>query len=480
MHRVEVALSAAASHAQAAQRARHAAAYAVVYALLCGALPRAQAETPAALGFAVVSSALGKPADETSVRHMLDAIGHERETSFVVYDGNLKGETEACRDSVYEARRELLDASPKPVVLLPGEHDWVDCGQTRAGGYDPVERLDFLRQTFFGESESLGQSPMSLTRESGVARFRPFRENVRWQENGVAFVGLNAPSPNNHYLNAGGRNGEFEDRSVANGFWLEHAVESARRSDMRAVVVILQGDPDFTRYERRDRFAWLRFSRGDQARDGFLELKRSLVRIAEAFRGPVIVIHGSETPLPNGFRIDQPLRNDRGAVVPNLTRIAIGLKKPQSQWLELHANFAWRQPFRVRVRDVVVRSATPGNTVVPPASVTGPISAPASASAASTIESSTPGPSSFFQQMQPVQPAAPSQPAPSNSAAQTSPASQPVQPGQPAQPTPAVPFKPDQAASASLPPLLGGQPDLPPILPSPSSGAASNHAGASQ
>ena len=29
---------------------------------------------------------------------------------------------------------------------------------------------------------------------------------------------LNAPAPNNHYLTAGGRNGEFEDRIIANGF----------------------------------------------------------------------------------------------------------------------------------------------------------------------------------------------------------------------------------------------------------------------
>ncbi len=99
---------------------------------------------------------------------------------------------------------------------------------------------------------------------------------------------------------------------------------------MRTVVVILQGDPNFARYERRDRFAWLHFSRGDTSRDGFLELKRSLVKAAELFRGPVIVIHESDTPIPRGFRIDQPLRNDKGAVVTNLTRIAIGLKKPQS------------------------------------------------------------------------------------------------------------------------------------------------------
>jgi hypothetical protein len=248
---------------------------------------------------------------------------------------------------------------------------------------------------------------------------------------------LNAPAPNNHYLSAGGRNGEFEDRSVANAFWLEHAAETARRSEMRAIVVILQGDPDFTRYERRDRFAWLRFSRGNTSRDGFLELKRSLVKAAESFRGPMIVIHGSDTPLPKGFRIDQPLHNDKGAVVANLTRIAVGLKKPQSQWLEVESDFGWRPPFRVRVRDVVVRPNAPVSA-----------SAPA-ASSASSVEDGAPGPSSFFQQMQPVQP------------------------GQPAPQHPALPSNSDNPASnvaPPMPPLLNpnSAPTLPPILPVPS------------
>jgi len=305
-----------------------------------------------------------------------------------------------------------------------------------------------------------------VIRESDVARFRPFRENVRWQTDGVAFIGLNAPAPNNHYLTAGGRNGEFEDRSVANAFWLEHAVETARRSEMRAVVVILQGDPDFARYERRDRFAWLHFSRGDTSRDGFLELKRSLVKAAELFRGPVIVIHTSDTPIPRGFRIDQPLRNDKGTVVANLTRIAIGLKKPQSQWLEVESDFAWRPPFRVRVRDVIVRPVTPGQASAPtvPGSSPIPSSAPSPSSSSSPssstssspssipgVENETPGPSSFFQQMQPVQPA------------------QQVQHSAPA-------LQPDTGTPASsVPPILNlnSPANLPPILPAPASPASS-------
>lgn len=388
------------------------------------------------MSFAIASDVVNKPADEATLQQMLDAIGRDRNTSFIVYDGNLKSEAEPCRDTLYNTRQQIFDSSRKPVVLLPGGNDWASCNISQAGSYDPVERLDFIRQLFFGDSNSLGQTPISVIRESDVARFRPFRENVRWQANGIAFIGLNAPAPNNHYSTAGGRNGEFEDRSVANAFWLEHAVETARRADMRAVVVILQGDPDFARYERRDRFAWLRFSRGDTSRDGFLELKRSLVKAAESFRGPMIVIHNSGTPIAKGFRIDQPLHNDKGAVVANLTRIAIGLKNPQSQWLEVESDLNWRPPFRVRVRDVTIRSNT---------QVQGPASQ-ASAPAASSgpgVENGAPGPSSFFQQMQPVQ----QHPAPASAS--------------------------DGAASNSapqMPPLLNSNPPpaLPPILSTPS------------
>lgn len=420
--------------------------------LLLGGWQRAQAEAPS-LTFAIASNVLDKPGGETSLKRMLDAIGRERNTSFIVYDGNLKAETEPCRDSLYNTREQIFDTSRKPVVLLPGGNDWASCSLAQAGSYDPVERLDFIRQLFFGDSNSLGQTPTNVIRESDVARFRPFRENVRWQSNGVAFIGLNAPAPNNHYLSAGGRNGEFEDRSIANAFWLEHAVETARRSDMRAVVVILQGDPDFARYERRDRFAWLRFSRGETSRDGFLELKRSLVKAAELFRGPVIVIHQSDTPIPRGFRIDQPLRNDKGTVVANLTRIAMGLKKPQSQWLEVESDFAWRPPFRVRVRDAIVRPATPGPASAPAV----PASSSSPSSSIPGIEDDTSGPSSFFQQMQPVKPAQPpAQPT------QHPPASQPG-PGTPA-----------SNAASSVPPILNSNSpaNLPPILPLPSNPAS--------
>ncbi|MFM0071860.1 hypothetical protein PQQ86_11870 [Paraburkholderia sediminicola] len=325
--------------------------------------PLAHAEAPR-FAFAVIASTMQSPADEAPTQRLIDAIGHDRDVSFVVYDGNLKGAKEACRDALYERRHALLETSRPALFFIPGQHDWADCGTAEAGGFDPVERLDQLRQTLFTDSTSMGQNPIALTRESEVSRFRPFRENVRWQVGDTVFVGLNAPSPNNHYLTAGGRNGEFEDRVIANAFWLEHAGEYAKRRDAHAIVVFIQGDPDPERYERPDRFAWLRFARNTR-RDGFLEFKRSLVKLAQIFRGPVLVIHCDDERASAGFVIDQPLRNDKGMLVTNLTRVALAPHDRLNQWIQIEADLGKKPPFRVSVRDVPKQMPMPTASPAP-------------------------------------------------------------------------------------------------------------------
>lgn len=331
--------------------------------LLAALAPLAHAETPR-YAFAVIANTMQGPADEAPTQRLIEAISREREVSFIVYDGNLKGAKEACRDALYDRRHALLETSRPALFFIPGQHDWADCGTAEAGGFDPVERLDQLRQTLFTDTTSMGQNPIALTRESEVSRFRPFRENVRWQVGDTVFVGLNAPSPNNHYLTAGGRNGEFEDRVIANAFWLEHAAEYAKRRDARAMVVFIQGDPDPERYERPDRFAWLRFTRNTR-RDGFLEFKRSLVKLAQIFRGPVLVIHCDDERASAGFVIDQPLRNDKGMLVTNLTRVALAPHDRLNQWIQIEADLGKKPPFRVSVRDVPRQMPMPMAQPVP-------------------------------------------------------------------------------------------------------------------
>lgn len=330
---------------------------------------------PPRFTFAVIANTLHSPADEAATQRLIEAINRERDVSFIVYNGNLKGPKEACRDALYERRHAVLETSRIPLFFIPGQHDWVDCGTAEAGGFDPIERLDQLRQTLFADATSMGQNPLALTRESEVSRFRPFRENVRWlsgdkgekgdKAGDIVFVGLNAPGPNNHYLTAGGRNGEFEDRVVANAFWLEHAGEYAKRRDARAIVVFLQGDFDPERYERPDRFAWLRFAHSPR-RDGFLEFKRSLVKLAQIFHGPVLVIHGDDEHANGGFVIDQPLRNDKGMLVTNLTRVALAPHDRLNQWIQIEADPGRKPPFRVSVRDVPKHMPMPTTPPVSP------------------------------------------------------------------------------------------------------------------
>ncbi|MEX3896108.1 hypothetical protein [Paraburkholderia sp. BR10954] len=347
----------------------------VVLAMVCAWGASAHAEA-SRFGFAVISGTMHSPADEAATQRLLDAIGRERDVRFIVYDGNLKGPKEVCRDALFERRQALLDSSRTALFFIPGQHDWADCGTAEAGGFDPVERLDQLRQTLFADPTSMGQNPISLTRESEVSRFRPFRENVRWVVNekantkggDVVFIGLNAPGPNNHYLSAGGRNGEFEDRVIANAFWLEHAAEYAKRRDARAMVVFIQGDFDPERYERPERFAWLHFAHSPR-RDGFLEFKRSLVKLAQIFPGPVVVVHADDERQAGAFVIDQPLRNDKGMVVTNLTRIALAPRDRLNQWIQIEADFAGKPPFRVSVRDVPKQMPLPTTPpVLPPVS----------------------------------------------------------------------------------------------------------------
>ncbi|MBR8141989.1 hypothetical protein KDW55_15975 [Burkholderia sp. AU19243] len=337
-------------------------------ALIAAALALAQGEARAAppkrsaapYSFAVVSGVIDAPADEPTAQRLLDAIARERGLAFVVYAGDLKGAREACRDALYTQRGAILNAARAPLVFVPGHDDWVTCGTTAGGGYDPVERLDFVRQSLLADAALPDPGALPITRESEVARFRPYRENARWMHDDVVYVALNAPAPNNHFLTAGGRNGEFEDRVVANGFWIDHAAEFAKRRDARAMVVIFEGDPQFDRYERAERFAWLRFNR-PRVRDGFRELKRTLVKAAATFRGPILVMHASSVPLPNGFLIDRPLHADDGVLVGNVTRVAIGPRHPATQWVKVNVSPARQTIFNVSLQEV------PKNLPVPPA-----------------------------------------------------------------------------------------------------------------
>jgi hypothetical protein len=229
--------------------------------------------------------------------------------AFAVHVGDFKSGSEVCSDSLFQDRLALLQASPVPLVYLPGDNDWTDCHRASNGGFDPLERLARLRQTFLASEQSLGAVPMPLLRQSTDPVFGDFRENVRWEAGGALFVGLHVTGSDNNLQGLPGQTApvpEFLARSAANRAWLAQAFAHARARGLAGVLVAIQGNPGFE--------AW----RAGRASPGYREFLDQLLQETRRFGRPVVLVHGDT----HRQRIDQPMTDPAsGQPQHNFTRV---------------------------------------------------------------------------------------------------------------------------------------------------------------
>jgi hypothetical protein len=209
----------------------------------------------------------------------------EKPLSFMVVTG-IKGALEPCSDKLYLKRRDLIDDSRRPVIVALAASDWTDC-KNSAGRSNAIERLSRLRELFYAEPHSLGSKKIELTRQSLSPRFRGYAENAHWEVGKVLYATINLPANNNHYLPAAGRNSEYEDRLVANRFWLNRLFAIARSDKVDAIVLFSEGDlKPFS--EPTGLRALLR--RAAPGHDGFAEPRRLVLSLAQKFNGKVLLI----------------------------------------------------------------------------------------------------------------------------------------------------------------------------------------------
>ncbi len=244
-------------------------------------------------------------------RAILQEIGQDDSIAFVVHDGDIKSGSERCDDLRLTARRDDFDLSRHPFILIPGDNEWTDCHRANNGGFDPEERLAKLRELFFAGDESLGRRRIKLTRQGDLQpQFAAWRENVRWEFEGVLLVGLNIPGSNNNWKSRVD-NHEFHARLKANTAWLEAAFAHARANKFPGIMLVIQANPDFEGdYARKS-------GTRPEFRDGYAEFKAQLAREARAFGGPVVLVHGDT----HSYRIDQPLKDGAGNTLTNVTRV---------------------------------------------------------------------------------------------------------------------------------------------------------------
>jgi hypothetical protein len=250
--------------------------------------------------------------DESHFRHALEA-ADDKSTAFVVVTG-IKSAKEACSDKLYQERRELIGDARRPTVVVPAAGDWTDC-RNSAGRSNAIERLNRMRELFYGEPKTLGARKLPLTRQSMSPRFRSYAENAHWSVGKVLYATLNLPANNNHYLTEAGRNSEYEDRLVANRFWLNRLFAIARRDKLEAIVLFAEGDLKALSQPTGLR-ALLRRAVPDN--DGFAETRRQVLSLAQKFPGKVLLVDSA--PLAKGLT---PAIEWRG----NLGHLSVGQRE---------------------------------------------------------------------------------------------------------------------------------------------------------
>ncbi|MGA2552579.1 MAG: hypothetical protein ABSF50_20735 [Burkholderiaceae bacterium] len=310
-------------------------------------------ESVVTFSFAVVAEAPFGAAVEPAFSDVLRAIDSSN-AAFTIDLGDIKGLDEPCSDALFETRKALFDAARKPVVVLPGFNDWIACSQQTDTGFDALEWLGRLRELFDGSEVSLGQEPMTVARQSGMRRFRDYSENVRWQYGRILFVGLNVAGVNNDFRLAAGRNGEFEDRVIANRAWLERAFKIAEMHKLPGVVVAIQGDPEFQKPIRPP-------DRRLNRRDGYYEFKQLIRELVQHYHGEVLLLHGGV----NASKGDEPLSDAQGKPIRNLVRVESFGSPNVRRWVHVEVDARKARVFSVRFEDATASAPPAGEPPVP-------------------------------------------------------------------------------------------------------------------
>ncbi|MBT2534828.1 hypothetical protein [Arthrobacter sp. ISL-69] len=220
---------------------------------------------------------------------------------FVTHVGDIKNGSSVCSDEYFANIRSQFDTFEHPLVFTPGDNEWVDCHRTNNGAYNPLERLDKLREVFFDQpGKTLGATmPVKAQENLGLP------ENVRFTQNRVAFSVVNIQGSNNSLLPWSGLGettptpeqlAEVEHRTDAVLDQIHATFTDAERRNDRAVVLMTQAD-------MFDPSLLAAATASPEAVSGFREIVAAIIDETNRFDRPVYLINGDS----HVFAQNQPL-----------------------------------------------------------------------------------------------------------------------------------------------------------------------------
>mgnify|MGYP003653232698 CR=1 FL=1 len=265
------------------------------HALVRASTGTATATAPATVAPNHVRFALlgDNPYSEQAEAAFSSALAHAgKDSAFIIHVGDIKGGVESCSDDLLERRIALLEASPRPLMLTPGDNEWTDCSRLLAGAFDSLERLQWLRQRIYAQARPLGNAQQRQVARIGLP------EHQRWRAGPARFVTLNVPGSHLGF-DSGIAADMIQAHARAASRWLEQSAALATREGSPVLVIVLHaefvpswlGPDDFISAEAQSAhpYAWFR---------------QALYRTVTQFDGAVLLLHGDT----HRFATDRPWR----------------------------------------------------------------------------------------------------------------------------------------------------------------------------
>lgn len=289
-----------------------------------------------------------KGGDEAKIAALIADINSTK-LAFTIFGGDTKDGSSLCTDAALStAPTALFNQIRVPTIYVPGDNEWTDCHRKNNGGYNVLERLDYIRQTMFVTESSFGVRKIVLEHQGSLGG--PYSENTRWTYNGIVFVGLNVPGSNNNKVNPAdclssksartqlecdADNVEYAERNAHNLAWLKRSYELAKQKQAVGVVLVIQGDPGFDWPETET----INERETNPGFDGFTDFLNALVAETTAYVGQVVLVHGDT----HFFKIDKPLLSPTN-MLKNFTRVE-NFGSPNVHWTKVSVDTRSRNVF---------------------------------------------------------------------------------------------------------------------------------------
>jgi len=221
---------------------------------------------------------------------------------FAAHIGDTKSGSTRCDDSQAIQTANYFRRFLMPVIYSVGDNEWTDCMRANNGAYDPLGRLALIRKTFFSTNESLGNTAMTLIRQSDDPAYRLYSENAMVVVGPAVFVSIHMPGSNNNlqYKTVQGapnpfydNDVEFNARNAANLAWLRAAFQAAKNNNCFGVMILSQANI----------FETFTNPGVGATRSGFADFVNVLRDETQKFNGQVVMVSGDS----HYMRIDKPM-----------------------------------------------------------------------------------------------------------------------------------------------------------------------------